>query len=500
MATSITAHCYPNPRTDTGLYSGVEGQDVAMLATGHWMPKKMPLHTVYPRPDTETQSHARHRNFHSSFRYEIPIGVQGGAWPFLYTLLVAPSGATIGEQLGDPNYGVISWTPTGQTGSQRFTVQVVDQDGDKITLSWTTVLNDAGFVFIQSSALISGTGTIESPLKTFDDWYKHNVNDATFLNLIPVFRGGTYSVVGDTSDGNVKFSLAAKTNSLIGHPDEIAVLDCSTAKFYNSVLLHDLYVSHLTFNNGRSDVQNSHFWWITSLPNRVVFFKNTFDGIGKGISGSDNPSCIFVSDAGEKVNYLIKHNTFKNVVNTQSNGSYFDWYDVKYGLVEQNVARDSIVDYGMWAKATIGFITFRGNIAVENVSGRQACIGYGSATSSVPNNHEVCYNIFCLPSSQTTLPIFECAMSNSWQATSFNTFVYRNSFVGGNTWLRFTQIESDANIVYTNNLARWQLDDQTTEIANDVRTTANDFVDISTGLLIGTGRSTHFGFKGGEID
>lgn len=504
MATAITIRGRYNPRTGEAggsFGSGIDGEGDGLLAEGHYISKKMPMYKIYPRDDSETQSHARHRKYHSGFPYEIPLGIQGGAWPFFYQFLVAPVGATIGSTIIENNYGVIRWAPSGETTPQRFTVQVVDQDGDKITLSWTAVLDDAGFVFIDSNAVVSGLGTIASPLKLFDDWYKHNVNDATYVNKIAVFRGGSYSVAGDTSNGNVLFSLAAKTPSLIGHPDETAILDCSTATFFTTVLIHDLYVSHLTFMNGRSaDVPNAHFWWLTTVPNRVSFFKVVFDTITKGTVGTDNPSCIFVGDPGQKLHYLIKNCTFQNVNNSLSNGSYFDWYDVKYGLVEGNVAKNSIVDFGFWFKATISHITFRGNRAVENVQGTQLSFGYSDVSSVSASWHEACYDSFVVPVGQSTRAVVEMVGDSDDSAFTHDTYLYRCSMVGGNTWIRFTMVDTDANIVLTNNLPRWQLADQVTTVANDVRTSAVDFVDTTTGLLIGTARSTHLGLKGAEIE
>ena len=48
------------------------------LPETNFEPAKMAMHLVYPRPDTETQVHARHRWAHPAMRYEIPVGVQGG--------------------------------------------------------------------------------------------------------------------------------------------------------------------------------------------------------------------------------------------------------------------------------------------------------------------------------------------------------------------------------------------------------------------------------------
>lgn len=79
------------------------------LPDGNFILAKMPMHIVYPRADSETGAFVRHKFAHPNLRYEIPIGVQGGAWPFKYELLQAPNGATIGEVYVNENYGSIAW-------------------------------------------------------------------------------------------------------------------------------------------------------------------------------------------------------------------------------------------------------------------------------------------------------------------------------------------------------------------------------------------------------
>jgi hypothetical protein len=506
MPTILTARCFPNVRTGVGLYSAAGGEAEAMLGEGHWIPKHMPLLTIYPRPDSETQSFDRHRNFHSSFRYEIPIGVQGGAWPFQYKLLVAPLGATIGEQIGDSNYGVISWTPSGQTGSQRFTVLVTDQDGDSTTITWTTTLNNAGFVFIKSDVVSSGTGTFESPLKTFNDWYKGNVNDATFHNKIAVFVGGTYNVIGDTAtDGNVKFNLAAKTNSIIGDPDSRPTFDCATAKFYNSVKVDGLYISHINFTNARNDIPNAHFFWVTLNPDRITFFKNDFTGILHGTVGNDNTGPIFISD-GDGVGVLIKGNTYHDFSNNGGgNGTYCTIYKYQNVLVEDESAWNCSTGLGWFLKGTFATATIRNITAVDNVQGTQAGIGYGAECGRPPATHEACYlNIHV----SNNVVSFMAANSDYYSSTGIQPIkslpiaVYRNTFTGGSAWIRYpgsADHEVDANIVVTNTTARWELDSMVTVVPNVVSTTATNLVDLTTGNLTGAGLA-YKGLKGHEVE
>lgn len=506
MPTAITARCFPNVRTGVGLYSAAGGEEEAMLEEGHWIPKHMPLLSVYPRPDSETQSFDRHRNFHSSFRYEVPIGVQGGAWPFLYKILVAPFGATIGEQVGDPNYGVISWTPFGQTGSQRFTVLVTDQDGDSITITWTTTLNNNGFVFIKNDVVSSGTGTYESPLKTFNDWYKGSVSDATYHNKIAVFIGGTYDVIGAATDnGNVNFNLSAKTNTIIGDPDNRPTFDCSTSKFYNNVKIDGLYISHINFVNARNDVNNAHYFWIASNPNRVTFFRNDFGNMSYGLVGNDNTGAILISD-GDCSYVLVKGNTYHDINNVGGgNGTYVTIFEAERGLVEDEIAWDCFTGSGWFMKGTYANVTVRNITAIDNVQGTQVGIGYGAECGRPPTTHEACYlNLRVL----NDVPPF-IAANSPWYSSSGSQpvksspiAVYRSTFTGGSAWIRYAGVSPhgvDANIVVTSNMNRWELDSMTTSVSNVVSSTATNLVDLSTGNLTGAGLA-YKGLKGHEIE
>ena len=67
---------------------------------GSWMPAKQPMIQVYPRPDSETNTWARHRWAYydgvNAVQYKIPLGVSFGAFPYVFQLLSGPPGMTIG--------------------------------------------------------------------------------------------------------------------------------------------------------------------------------------------------------------------------------------------------------------------------------------------------------------------------------------------------------------------------------------------------------------------
>ena len=98
------------------------------LPSGYFETAVMPLRVVYPRPNTETQTFARHRHAYPGLQYRIPISIQGGAYPFRFEVVEGPSGMVVGETVGATDYGVVTWTPSAAGGPYNVVIRVTDQD------------------------------------------------------------------------------------------------------------------------------------------------------------------------------------------------------------------------------------------------------------------------------------------------------------------------------------------------------------------------------------
>jgi len=472
------------------------------LPQGHFVPAKMPMHPVYPRPDSETQSHARHRWAHPDFRYEIPIGVQGGAWPFNYEIITGPSGATIGEYYGDPDYGVVKWTPAnGDSGTTTFTVRVTDQELNTVDLTWTTTIDANQFVFVDANATSTGSGTFSDPLKTFSDWYKGDVNDSTYHNKIIVFRGGNYVGVGNATSGNFTLSATTKTPSLIGYPDETAIIDCSAGKFTGG--MDDLFIAGLVFKNARTDVSNPRFFDTGSLWNRGTWFNVVFDTMGLGTANDDNPACIYLSRASDtlkRYNILVKNVSFENITANGGNGAFVDFYICNNVLVEGCAARNSNTSYGLWMKATQSFVTIRNNDLSDNVTGMAICLGYtqGETNGVLPHDHEVCWNNLrnsIAPDDLRNLFV----MNNNWAGKHYNTYIYRNTF--GVVRFRYPgtdPFETDSNVAVSTDVADWSDSTLVAEGIPNLIRSPTDLVLDRQGQLKGEYRQNHLGIVGHE--
>ncbi len=507
MAQRVKEQTHTPVYQGAGVWSGGPSVDTEgegwRLATGHFIPAKMTPVAVYPRPDSETQAHARHRHAHPDFEYVIPIGIQGGAWPFKYELTVFPTGATIGEFYGGADYGVIKWTPTDSSGVKTFTVKVTDQDLTVTYLTWTTTIATTQFTFIQDGWGGTKTGTIAEPLEDYADFYLGDEDDATYANQIIVFRGGSYLLAGDTSSSdNADMNTGVKTPSYIGYPDETPIVDCSQTKIFarGGTNVNDLFVAGIRWENSRQDVNNAHFFWITGTADRVTFDDNYFYNHGVGLVGNDNSAAVFASNSGStKYYYLYKRNVHDAFTMTKTdNAGYVDFYYTQYTVVEENIAKNSSGGQGFWMKYTDSFVTIRANEAYDNVTGTQFTLGYGSADH---HDHEICWNRFYIPTGDSSIKLFLAITSTLSQGIHYNTSIYRNTFVNGYSWVRFPGIENyqtDGNVVVSDSLSPWDTAIMDTDYAN-LTGSESDGITDSTGLLINAYRAAHLGTTGHEV-
>lgn len=474
------------------------------LPAGYFIPAKMPLNLVHPRPNAETNTYARHRKYHSQMLYQIPIGFQGGAWPFKYEIVSAPFGATIGQLKGQPNYGVVNWQPNGATGPQTFTVKVTDQQLNEAVATWVTELDDAAFIFIQDGYAGTKVGTINQPLEDIVDWYKNSNTDGTYHNKIVVFRGGNYLATGNAASNpaNMRMNIGYKTGMFIGFPGETPIIDMQHSKFEDVEGRTDIYISGITFRNARNDQSNAHFFVLGSYNDRATFWNTEFREMGYGTVGNDNTACIFSSSpgVGTKNHFMIKHCVFdqiNNHIDSGGNGGYFDIYRTNHGLIEENVAKNSYPTYGFWAKAATSFITVRGNIAVDNVRGAQFVIPLSIAESGVtPHDMEMCWNIGRVPSTDVILMFGQS--SSSVPGQTYNTWCYRNTAIGGSMGIwdyGLTPTYTDSNIFAANTTTNLIINN-TGAVNPDIVVTYSSTIVDSNGKLTGP---TGFGTHGGEV-
>jgi len=488
--------------TDTALeiQSNMTVQEGWQLPTDNYVSQRMPLNLVYPRPDSETQTHARHRLMHTVMPYRIPIGIQGGAWPFKYELTTYPAGATIGETHGTSDYGVVN-CPGLTSGTHSFVVRVTAQDGNYIDVEWSAVVDDSKFTFIEDGYSGTKTGTITQPLESWADWYQGDNNDSTYANQVIVFRGGDYTAVGDLGDNyNCEINTGIKTPSLIGYPNETPVVDMSGCKILtrSGSNVNDVFVSSIRWESARQDVNNAHFIWATGDVNRCTWFDNYFYDFGAGTVGTDNNCAVFISSKTSHKHYCYyAENTHDDFWNNSSNGSYCDFYYLSDVVVERNTVKDSRATYGFWMKGTRSNVTVRANNIYDNVTRIGISVGYGTGeVGAIPHDHEVCWNRI---SASADCLLWAGATSSQYQ--HYDNYIYRNTFYGDSPWIRFVGAENyevQGNVVVSDNLSQWDTSIMDVPETNITGSTSAGITD-STGLLIGASRVDYLGTKGFEV-
>lgn len=372
-----------------------------LLPDGRYMPAKMPLHAdrvVLPRPDAETHARAYHRNAHVGLRYELPIVVQGGAWPFVYTLLDAPDGAQLGRQHVDPRYGIVTWTPQ-HDGPFAFRVRITDQDGDSVEVEWSGVTGTdwVRFVDAANGNDATGDGGIGAPWRSLGAAYAQTTGGRALC-----LRAGTYA----SSTGSMSMSTSLFA-SLFGWPDEQPVIDCDglLPGVFTWLNGHDLFVGLITLRGGPAAADNPRYFSSLNVNHRCYQYRITFDQPSAGTTsggGDDNNSCLFLGAGGGQRRHVAQtHCTFRRLRRTNNGFSGIDTYRTRYLVVADNVYDTPFDGTGsrmaLWIKGgDHEDVSVRGNRWTQAWNGDSLinlAMGLdGAGSTFAARNIEICYN------------------------------------------------------------------------------------------------------------
>ena len=214
---------------------------INQLPAAYYTPAKFTMEAVSPRPDAESDlsGGAYYRYYHASMAYRVRVAVRGGAWPLHYDLTTAPAGATIGNNYGDADYGVISWaSPTG--ASETFTVTVTDQEGATLAVTWTATLDASKFVFVDADVAGPGTGTFADPLSDIDDIQSGHANKIAVLRE----SASQYLPTGSPAVGNTTYP-----STLMGFPGESPIIDGANGRTnVNDTSADDLSIINIIYD------------------------------------------------------------------------------------------------------------------------------------------------------------------------------------------------------------------------------------------------------------
>ncbi len=342
-----------------------------------------PLQILQPQPNLTT--HSRYYKAYPGLLYKVPVGIFGGAYPFVYSLSTAPSGMMI-----NPSTGVISWSnPTVPGSPHPVTVSVTDATGTTVTRSWTITVTTEGFLFVDGTngthaqgygcTTNCGTGTISNPFKSMNDFYQasgplmvaqsdDSWRNANFLNNFVYWRAGTYGLEGALNGSGQQMALVYRGNSKphgwLSYPGGTVVLDHSIIPWTNGAFLDardgdstDFYMQGITFRN-----MLNHAWRMGGYDNHV-FFENRFENLGPGHNGDNSSFLMWTRYAPLYTdNAIIKDNVFDRL----NVGAFIKTYSMRHVLFEGNTfahgqSVGSTALEGIAIKNDTRYVDIRGN-------------------------------------------------------------------------------------------------------------------------------------------
>jgi hypothetical protein len=420
------------------------GGGSGFLPVGHFINAKQAMIQIYPRPDTETNTFARHRWAYydgtNPVLYQIPLGVAFGAFPYVFSLQSGPPGMSIGATFWNTSwgtgsnppfvdarnagYGVLQWTPTGSVSGATVSVLVTDQQLNTTTITFTvsTSSSTAQFLFFDSQFGndSTGTGTISAPWQTMAQAIGTSFSTTNNASTLCYFRGrgssfpytmpaGSASAT-DFNDGSTCFEVntLTKPSAYMGFPGDAltSYIDLSNS-FFACAHSADLFVQNLNPNGYHTATQNCRFFWIGGgggnggglLSSRTTMDINQWTNSGYGSSAGSNASSYYVNPTNSVASYIFINGcseTNRQSGNAGNNYCICSVYSCQNVLAQGNFIIDPTltIDEFCMPKSNITNGTWRGNYCqVASVQYICSPLQSVSGNAGVMSSVEICYNI-----------------------------------------------------------------------------------------------------------
>ena len=458
------------------------------LPVGNYNATVIAAEVIHPRPDTETNSWAKHRYHTDDHAYRIPIGMSFGSWPYFFELITAPSGMTIGQQLtvsGDKlvagaNYGVIDWaTPTA--GTHSIDIKVSFQDGTTpINITWDLVVvadATANVIYVDgvSGNDTTGTGTKAAPFKTMDGWYKEDYTDVTYSGYQVCYRAATYTVsTTDVATTPVmRFNFQDKPLVHYAYPGEVVKWDFDNGRIRvgqgevessgGKYHLSDWYIGGIEWTGGQQGDGNSGCRMYLDVNVRGNF---PYDGTGGGQRmtwfESDQTSWAYTGNANNNTAIVFGLSTvsgdnldgFKGrshlyisrcdisgITSTGAQGNFNGWFlgNIRYTLFENSTVSGCNFGRDVVSAKSSEYRTCRRNVDASANDHIYSPDLTGSYCQAMGGGHEVSYCKFKSTTNDATSPTLEWGHHND-PAGAYDDVTYpyhapcyeiRNSFTKG---------------------------------------------------------------------
>lgn len=375
-----------------------------------------------------------------NIEYYSRVAVTGGAYPYTFKLLKAPTGMQIQTRTGE-----IRWTPTQNNTSETVEVQVTGLKGAIQTHSFTINVTTNNVYFINAvSGSDSDTGALGHAFKTLLGVQSKGLPMTATL----YFRAGTYVATG------------IKMNEMPGlwmaYPgDAMPVLDCQGQKTcigLNAFVKDPILFQGLNFTNVENEFfavdGDSHgITWRKNIMNNLDV-TNSIDGTG------GNPAFIFTASTSASLgstptepppvyqHLIVQNNQFYDLKDSYaSRASASTWYDVSHSLIEDNVIHD--VEGACFEDKEDGWF----NVFRHNVCYNMKAFGIDLLGQYTSAQEEIDHNLYIGANGSNAVQIgFETGYID-------NVYIHNNTFVNGS--VNFAGIISNSkwgNFVIENNI------------------------------------------------
>jgi hypothetical protein len=414
---------------------------------GDFVTSSIPLQIIYPMEQGTAGSGlaANNRAFkqYPGLEYRIRAGVIGGTPPYDISVTGIEGMTTEAVNLPNGNTATdIVWSnPT--TGSHEYTVSVTDSAAETDSQTIALTVGTSGHLFVDSSAVSSGTGTAASPYQQMDDLYANT--DAE--NAVCWFRGGGPSYVLDNIEiGGTGEAEGEERVEFSDHPgdgrcviwiaypgDERPVIDYGYTGNSDGLRIRlkgeKVFVDGFHFTNGyvmglQIDQRNQY---------GAYFANNVFDSLNFRVNQSNQAHIMFQGNEGpDEYGTLIVSNDFSLPETAQDVANAIKIYWQENLLIEGNDFHD--MEVAVELKDTASYFTVRNNLFQPTVKLAIAGDMGSNGGSGNPNSvhGDICYNQFAQES--VSGPSYYGAMKLSTTRTGDDAVgpihVYRNTIIG----------------------------------------------------------------------
>lgn len=497
------------------------------LSATNYVAAKMPMRLIFPR-NTEANSWSYAKNAYPGTKWNIPICIQGGAWPFKYEIISngGATGLAIGEELTrttdvptsktlhtvGADYGVLSWD-NPSTGTYSITVRVTDQGLNTVDVPITLTVGTANWLFVDpvSGNDTTGDGSIGSPFATLEKIHNDASTTTTYAGNRVYLRAGTTNLDGMTANNN-NLRLIGSNNPVqyIGYPGEAAVLEAYEGWIVTDGAddfgLFDLTYQYATAYSPGGGTAPIYMVNDIGATDRITLFNVDFKDF-KGSpanAGAGNSSIVFLP-SNPRQNFAVSR-----CKQSGTTGTFTCSFKTTYALIEHHSVANATVTTSEASTRNVihlkdepSYFTVRACDLWDNntwaLTNNYGAMGvYGQAGA---NNVEFCWNTSQHPINAATQrggALYNWGNNVVTQLVE-NIYAYRNSLKQGFRW-EGTQQSNMANgtEVHEKNVL------DTGTMPSDAKITSTDNIDAATYFdasmeLTGASRTNYLGTHGAEV-